>query len=66
MFYSLVSQLRYANAGRTAIDCFVAFDKFASPLPFTASPDDSEAHGREIFAKAVAGQFGAVAPFIEE
>lgn len=33
--------------------------------PFTASPEDSELHGREIFAKAIAGDFGVVKPFVE-
>ena len=32
-------------------------------MPFTASPDDTESHGQEIFAAAVAGEFGEVAPY---
>lgn len=32
-------------------------------IPFTATPNDVEAHGREIFAAAVAGDFGAVTAF---
>ena len=31
-------------------------------LPFTASPDDVEPHGRDLYARAVAGEFGPVAP----
>jgi hypothetical protein len=33
-------------------------------IPFTASPDDSEQHGRELYAQAVAGDFGPVAPYV--
>lgn len=29
-------------------------------VPFTASENDIEAHGRELFSRAVAGEFGAV------
>ena len=32
-------------------------------IPFTASPDDSEVHGREIFSLAKEGKFGEVAPY---
>lgn len=30
-------------------------------IPFTASPDDVELHGRELYAQAEAGAFGIVA-----
>jgi hypothetical protein len=56
---------RWANAERTAIDLLVEFEGPLSVLgevPFTASPDDPEAHGRELFAQAKARQFGAVKP----
>jgi hypothetical protein len=33
-------------------------------IPFTASPDDCEAHGREIFARCLAGDFGTVAEYV--
>lgn len=33
-------------------------------IPFTASPDDTEAHGRELYAQAVAGDFGPIAPYV--
>lgn len=34
-------------------------------LPFTASPDDTEEHGRQIFADCLKGAFGEVAPYEE-
>ena len=34
-------------------------------IPFTASPDDVEAHGRAIYEMAERGDFGEVAPYVE-
>ena len=34
-------------------------------MPFTATPDDSEAHGRELFERALAGEFGEIAEYVE-
>lgn len=34
-------------------------------MPFTASPTDNEDHGREIYAAAIAGELGEIAPYIE-
>lgn len=34
-------------------------------IPFTAAPDDVEHHGKELYAKALAGEFGEIAPYIE-
>ncbi|EGT7582570.1 DUF4376 domain-containing protein [Salmonella enterica] len=33
-------------------------------LPFTASENDSEAHGRQLFADLKAGKYGTVTPFL--
>lgn len=33
-------------------------------IPFTASPTDSEAHGRELYARAMDGEFGPIAPYV--
>ena len=53
----------WANAEKTAIDLTVRFSHLDYEVPFTASPDDTELHGQEIFAAAVAGEFGEVAPY---
>lgn len=34
-------------------------------VPFHATPDDSEDHGRDLYARAMAGEFGTVAPIPE-
>jgi hypothetical protein len=59
--------LKYANnpkwvdEAHTSIDLTVRFEEIAEDLPFHATPNDTEEHGRDIFAKALAGEFGAIA-----
>jgi len=54
----------WANAEHTMIDLTIKWVEIDEELPFTASPDDCEEHGRAIFAAAVAGEYGAVAMFV--
>lgn len=42
----------------------VIFDPM-EPVPFTASPDDPEPHGVELYNRARAGEFGEIAPYVE-
>jgi len=56
-----VKNLKY-NAFNT-IDCEIEHSKFGW-IPFTASPDDIEQMGRDIYAQAVAGDYGSVASYI--
>ena|SRR5690554_487013 len=34
-------------------------------IPFTASPDDADEGGREIYRLIMAGEFGEIAPYVE-
>ncbi|HGG5994659.1 TPA: DUF4376 domain-containing protein [Salmonella enterica subsp. diarizonae serovar 61:r:z53] len=45
------------------INCLVHFEGFADFIPFTASPDDTEEHGRQLYADLKAGIYGPVTPF---
>jgi hypothetical protein len=48
---------------RTAITLQVIFEEHAATLgaiPFTASPEDNEGYGRELFARALALEFGPI------
>jgi hypothetical protein len=54
----------WANAERTLIDLIIKWDSINEEFPFTASPTDVEAHGREIFEQAAAGAFGEVAEYL--
>lgn len=54
---------RYANADKTLIDVEILHPVFGW-IPFTANPQDVEAHGRELFAMLAAGEAGPVADFV--
>lgn len=44
-----------------SIDCVVDIIGVGKSLPFTASPDDPEAHGRKLFDDLEAGKYGSIA-----
>jgi hypothetical protein len=54
----------YANAGSTVINCTVKFAEFNEEHPFSSSVNDPEEHGREIYARIIAGEFGPIAPYV--
>lgn len=64
MIIENVKNPQWANAEHTIIDVVVKFGHFTDEVPFTASENDIEQHGRAIFAAAKAGEFGEVAEFI--
>lgn len=54
----------WADAEHTIINCFITTSQFGDEqLPFTANPNDVEAHGRQIFADIIAGKYGAIAEY---
>jgi len=53
----------WANKQNTAICLYVTFEGIGE-VPFTASPDDVEPHGRLLFEKASSGLFGSIANFV--
>ena len=56
---------RWANAEQTMINCEITTSQFGDEiLPFTASANDVESHGRAIFADIVAGKYGPIAEFM--
>ena len=63
MKYTTVTNLQWADSEHTRITADVTFDKHGT-LPFCASASDVEAHGREIFNRAVAGDFGPIAAYV--
>ena len=66
MKYSAVRNCKWATEDHSSIECEVNFDGITSEewSPFGANPNDYYEHGREIFAKAVAGEFGEVAEYM--
>jgi hypothetical protein len=56
---------RWANVDQTAIDCEITTSQFGDEvLPFTASQNDCEEHGRAIFADIVAGNYGEIGAYV--
>ena len=53
----------WSDAENTRIDCKVWVSAYSEELPFTASPNDTVDHGREIFRRCLSGEFGKVRPF---
>ena len=62
MEYTSVSNLSYSASDNSTINCTVNFTGLGS-VEFTACASDSEAHGREIYSKAVNGDFGTVTAY---
>lgn len=67
--FASVSNPRYANAEHTIINCdvegFSHLSAEAETMEFTADPNDYMLHGREIFARCIAGEFGEVKSYVD-
>lgn len=58
------SNPKYADTTGVGIVLDVVFEQYSeTPLPFLALPDDVEEHGRELYVRAAAGEFGEIAPY---
>lgn len=55
---------QWIDAEHTKIDLIVKFSHINDEVPFTADPNDCEAHGRDLFTRALAGEFGEVAEYV--
>lgn len=65
MVYTSVENPRWAS-GKDAIFLCVKFDNLETSVDFLASPYDSEPHGRELYVRAMAGDFGAIQEPVKE
>jgi len=63
MKYTDVKNMVYANEEKTLITCDVKFELMDDFIPFTASPDDLEVHGRGIYSECISGQFGDISDY---
>jgi hypothetical protein len=56
---------QWGDAAHTVIDVTVFFPHLAQEVRYTAaaSDDPSAEHSEELFARAMAGDFGPIAPF---
>ena len=64
MEYTEATNLRYSAPDGSTIDMDVHFLDLGKTVPFTASAHDDMEHGRELFERAKAGDFGPIALYI--
>ena len=58
----MIRNPKYTSLDGSIIDVELNHPEFGW-IPFTASPDDVEQHGRDIYAAAIAGEYGPIAPY---
>lgn len=54
----------WGDADRTTINLMVAVDCLPEQVSFTAAPYDLEVHGRELYERAVNGEFGKISEYV--
>lgn len=54
---------RFIESDKSVIVLNVQFSHLPAPVEFAASAHDTELHGRDIHARALAGEFGSVAEY---
>lgn len=54
----------YGCPDGTCIVLQVKFEEFEEALPFGATPYDDMPYGVELYERALAGEFGDIAPFV--
>ena len=60
-----VSEPTWSDETHTLINCWITTQRFGDiRLPFTASPDDFEQHGRDLFADIIKGIHGPIAEYV--
>lgn len=59
-----VRDLVWANAEHTIFSCLVKFAEFGEELPFGCASGDLYEHTQEIWDKANAGEYGAIAEYV--
>lgn len=53
----------FSSEDKSAIDLIVKFEHLDTEVPFTASPNDPAIHGKDIYERAKAGEWGQVQPY---
>lgn len=54
----------YATANGDCISLIVKFAEFNEELPFGATPHDPHEHGRNLYERAIAGEFGEIGAYV--
>ena len=60
-----VTNLQWVDAEHSKFDAVVEFEELGI-VPYTASPDSTSDYGQKIWAHGIAGEFGAIAEYVEK
>lgn len=63
MKYTSAKTPRYITPTPSAIELIVKFDTLPEEVTFVAKPSDPEQYGRDLYYKALAGEFGPIVEF---
>jgi hypothetical protein len=55
---------KWATEDHSVIDLIVKFEGPMGEVPFSATLADPAEHGKELFARALSGEFGAIAAYV--
>ena len=55
----------YSTNDGTCITLQVKFEEFEQIMPFGATPFDTMSYGVELYNRALSGEFGEIAPYVE-
>jgi len=64
MIVEYASCPKWADEVHKRIDMTVKFSHINHDVEFTATVDDNEKHGRELFERAIVGEFGDIADYV--
>ncbi len=56
---------QWVNVEKTRLDMDVQFTEFEEYVPFSASDNADTEHGLALYQRAINGNFGAIAPYVE-
>jgi hypothetical protein len=59
-----VNDCIWANEQQTVFNCTVQFSEFAHEVPFGCAQFDDTPHAKEIWQRAIAGDFGPISDFV--
>lgn len=62
--YSSVKNLKFPSENTDTIDMIVKFSHLSEEVPFTAYKYDTEAHGKELWQRAIQGDFGLIEKYV--
>jgi hypothetical protein len=54
----------YATPDKSCISLMVKFAEFNEELPFGATPHDPHEHGRNLYERAIAEEFGEIGEYV--